>query len=212
MSGRKLLAVGAVGIKVWLLYIPLAYLASALILRAEDLIVLLRIATRAFRRPLTADDVTIYVQLFDAQHSEGASFEDALRLVALRGRAMQEAAEASDGSMVALIGADEAQATALCDDARGESVLVPANFNAPGQIVISGSADACGRAVDLASERGLRATQLTVAGAFHSPLMQPASEKLAAAIERVEMRAPSSPVLSNVTAQPHTSDKSSCFR
>lgn len=135
------------------------------------------------------------------------SFKDALTLVALRGRAMQDAAEASKGSMVALIGADDAQAQQVCDDSlaalgTGE-VLVPANYNAPGQIVLSGSVNACAKAVEVASASGLRATALSVAGAFHSPLMQPAADRLAKALEEVEVKAPKCIVVSNVTSAPH---------
>ncbi len=147
---------------------------------------------------------------YTALHLAGAlSFEDGLRLVALRGKAMQDAAESSDGGMVAVIGADESQVNALCDAARGNDVLVAANFNAPGQIVISGSSAACDRAVALAGEMGMRAKMLTVAGAFHSPLMEPAAEKLAGALANVELRAPRCPVISNVTAEPHEENPSS---
>lgn len=131
------------------------------------------------------------------------SFEGALGLVALRGRAMQEAAEAVPGGMVALIGADEAQATELCERARGGDILVPANFNAPGQVVVSGSAAACDRVEEAAAGVGLRAARLAVAGAFHSPLMAPAAERLAAALENTEIAEPRCPVLSNVTGRPH---------
>jgi [acyl-carrier-protein] S-malonyltransferase len=149
---------------------------------------------------------------YTALHIAGAfSFEDGLELVCLRGRAMQDAAEASDSSMVALIGADEQQAVAVCDAARGDGVLVPANFNAPGQIVISGSSDACDRAVLAAGESGLRATKLSVAGAFHSPLMQPAADRLAEALAKTEIRQPACPVVSNVTAQPHAADSGGDF-
>jgi [acyl-carrier-protein] S-malonyltransferase len=135
------------------------------------------------------------------------TFKDALTLVALRGRAMQDAAEASKGSMVALIGADDAQAQQVCDDSlkalgSGE-VLVPANYNAPGQIVLSGSVNACAKAVEVASAMGLRATALSVAGAFHSPLMQPAADRLATALEEVEIKPPKCVVVSNVTSVPH---------
>ncbi len=155
---------------------------------------------------------------YTALHLAGAfSFEDGLKLVALRGRAMQDAAEASPSSMVALIGADETSATDLCervlerledaDDA--ERVLVPANFNAPGQVVVSGSARACDEAEQVAGEIGLRATRLTVAGAFHSPLMAPAAQRLGAALERTEVSAPRCTVLSNVTGEPHEADAGS---
>ncbi len=141
---------------------------------------------------------------YTALHLAGAfGFVDALRLVALRGRLMQEAAEASRGGMVALIGADEAKAEALVEAARGGDVLVAANFNAPGQIVLSGDLAACERAVEKAGDLGLRATPLTVAGAFHSPLMQPAADGLADALAEVDVRPLRFPVWSNVTGGPH---------
>jgi [acyl-carrier-protein] S-malonyltransferase len=141
---------------------------------------------------------------YTALHLAGVfSFADGLELVTLRGRAMQEAAEASSGGMLALIGADEAQARELCERARGDDVLVPANFNAPGQIVLSGHASACERGEGVAGEMGLRATRLSVAGAFHSPLMAPAADRLKEALAGVSWREPACPVLSNVTARPH---------
>ncbi len=144
---------------------------------------------------------------YTALHLAGCfDFEDALRLVALRGRAMQDAAEAQPSSMVALIGADEAQANEVCDTARGGEVLVTANFNAPGQIVISGSVGACERAVAVASEVGVRGIPLDVAGAFHSPFMAPAAERLKEALDKVEIRPPACTVMSNVTATPHEPD------
>ncbi len=130
-------------------------------------------------------------------------FGSGLELVALRGRAMQEAAVATPSSMVALIGADEAQARELCERACGSDVLVPANFNAPGQVVVSGSVPACERAERVASEMGLKATRLAVAGAFHSPLMKPAGDRLSSALASVRISAPRCPVLSNVTGAAH---------
>jgi [acyl-carrier-protein] S-malonyltransferase len=140
------------------------------------------------------------------------SFEDALRLVTLRGRAMQDAADSPDarkaggGSMLALIGATEAQADEICEKARGSEVLVCANFNAPGQIVLSGHKAACDRAAPIASGMGLRATPLAVAGAFHSPLMAPAADRLARALAGVTIKEPRCPVMSNVTGLPHAAD------
>lgn len=141
------------------------------------------------------------------------SFEHGLELVVLRGRAMQDAADAvkqPDGApgsgMVALIGADAAQADTVCAEARGSEVLVPGNFNAPGQIVISGHIGACKRAVDVAGKLGLRATALPVAGAFHSPIMQPAADRLRTALVQTPVAPPRCPVLSNVTGKPHAAD------
>ncbi|MBL8991446.1 MAG: ACP S-malonyltransferase [Phycisphaerae bacterium] len=148
---------------------------------------------------------------YTALHIAGCfSFADGLNLVALRGAAMQAAAEAAPSGMVALIGADEAQATQVCTEALAAAgpgqVLVCANFNAPGQIVISGSKAACDAAAapdGPAAKLGLRATALTVAGAFHSPLMAPAAEKLRAALEATAIAAPRIEVISNVTARAH---------
>ncbi|MBX3356952.1 MAG: ACP S-malonyltransferase [Phycisphaeraceae bacterium] len=146
---------------------------------------------------------------YTALHLAGAfSFEDGLELVAVRGRAMQDAAEAVPSGMVALIGADEAQAAAVCAKARGNDVLVTANFNAPGQVVISGSKAACERAIEAAGTVGVRATPLPVAGAFHSPIMAPAAERLALALKRTAIRPPRCAVVSNVTALPHEADGS----
>lgn len=141
--------------------------------------------------------------------ADAFTFADGLKLVALRGKAMQDAAEAADSSMVALIGADEDSANAVCEQARGGDVLVAANFNAPGQVVISGSAAACDRAETVAAEMKLRATRLSVAGAFHSPFMQPAADRLAQALAATQINAASCTVMSNVTAQPHESNADS---
>lgn len=139
-----------------------------------------------------------------ALHIAGAfDFQEGLDLVRERGEAMQAAAEAKPSSMLALMGADETVADQVCETARGDGVLVPANFNCPGQVVLSGSKAACERAASAAEELGLKATPLSVAGAFHSPLMEPAAERLGAALERVKWAEPSLPVYSNVTARPH---------
>lgn len=135
-------------------------------------------------------------------------FEDALRLVTLRGRAMQDAAEASDGGMVALLGADEAVAQEVVEAAEASDILVAANFNAPGQVVLSGASAAIDRAAAYASEeKRLRVAKLGVAGAFHSPLMEPAAERLAKALEETSIGLPDVPVMSNVTAEPHVVGK-----
>ena len=141
---------------------------------------------------------------YTALHVAGAlGFEDAVRLVALRGKLMQEAAVAAPSGMVSLVGADEAAATALCDAVRQSEVLAPANYNCPGQIVISGHKSACQRAVTHAETMGLRAIPLPVAGAFHSPLMQSAADALGAALEKVNFGALKLPVIANVDAEYH---------
>ena len=141
---------------------------------------------------------------YTALHLAGAfSFDVGLRLVAARGRYMQESAVASPSGMVAILGADEEWVRQLCEQAAGGEVLVPANLNAPGQIVVSGSIGACERVFKAAEAGGFKATALKVAGAFHSPLMRPAADRMAGELERVPFAAPSAPVYSNVTAQPH---------
>lgn len=166
---------------------------------------------RALAAEGALDEVTATAGLslgeFTALHLSGAfDFEAGLRLVLLRGQAMQQAAESSPGGMVALVGATEQQATELCEAAVGDGVLVPANYNCPGQVVVSGTKDACERAAVVAEKMGLRASVLQVAGAFHSPLMQPAADRLAEALDQTEIKAPAMPVVSNVTAEPHGQD------
>jgi len=142
---------------------------------------------------------------YTALHLAGVfDFETGLKLVAARGKYMQEAAVATPSGMVAVLGTDEAGANALCEEAAGGEVLVPANFNAPGQIVISGSAAACERALTVAAAKGLKTVALKVAGAFHSPIMQSGADKMRGELDRVEFKAPKATVYSNVKAQPHT--------
>jgi len=145
---------------------------------------------------------------FTALHLAGAfDFATGLELVRLRGRAMQDAAEASKSGMVALVGADETQAQLVCDQTLAAlpagQVLVPANFNCPGQIIISGTMDACAKSMEIAQQIGVKTTALKVAGAFHSPVMQPAAQRLAEALDKVTWTTPHVPVLSNVTGQLH---------
>lgn len=127
------------------------------------------------------------------------TFPDALRVVAVRGRAMQAAGEARPGTMTALLGVGPADASALCEEAREGDVLLVANENSPQQVVISGSVSAIERAETLAAFRRIRAVRLDVAGAFHSPLMETAVEPLSAAIDEVTFGRPRFPVASNVT-------------
>ncbi len=153
--------------------------------------------------------VTAYAGLslgeYTALHLAGVfTFEDGLRLVMARGKYMQEAAVAVASGMVALLGAEESAVQQLCKDAGQGDVLVLANHNTPGQIVISGTKAACDRAVTAAAAAGIKATPLPVAGAFHSPLMQPAADRMVAELERAVFSAPTTPVFSNVTAELHT--------
>jgi [acyl-carrier-protein] S-malonyltransferase len=157
---------------------------------------------------LDAASVTAYAGLslgeYTALHLAGAvSFEDGLKLVSQRGKFMQAAAVAQPSGMVAIIGGDEAAVRKICQEAAGGHVLTPANFNAPGQIVISGDKAACDRAVQVAEAAGLRAMPLAVAGAFHSALMQPAAKQMAEELAKARLVKPAVPVYSNVTAQLH---------
>ncbi len=141
---------------------------------------------------------------FSALVAAGAlEFEDALRLVAVRADAMQKACEAVPGTMAAVLGMDFKTIEDICAGIDG--VVVPANYNSPGQLVISGENDAIDRACEALKEAGAkRALKLSVGGAFHSPLMAPAAERLAKAIEDTAFKAPLCPVYQNVDALPAT--------
>ena len=147
---------------------------------------------------------------YTALHLAGVfGFEEGLRLVAARGKYMQEAAVSVPSGMVAVMGADEAAVLALCESAAQGEVLVPANFNAPGQIVVSGSKAACERVLPAAEAKGFKAVALKVAGAFHSPIMQPAADRMLAELNNVSFQPPRQRVYSNVTGQPHGNDSAS---
>jgi len=135
--------------------------------------------------------------------ADAVSFADALRLVARRGQLMQQAAEASRGGMVSLLGADEEKALALCERVASSGRVQPANFNCPGQIVISGDLAACEAAAAAAGAFSLKAVPLKVAGAFHSEHMRPAAEGLRSVLAATEFRPPRVRVISNVNAQYH---------
>lgn len=134
------------------------------------------------------------------------SFDDALDLVTLRGQLMQNAGDERPGTMAAIIGLEAEQVIELCEEASTEdSVVVAANLNAPGQIAISGDVAAVERAMTLAKEKGAkRALPLNVSGAFHSPLMAPAADKLAEKLRDISIRPPSVPIYQNVSAKSTT--------
>lgn len=132
------------------------------------------------------------------------ALEDAVRLCRLRGRAMQEAVPPGAGAMAAVMGLDAAGVAALCADAAEGEVLGPANYNGPGQTVIAGHAAAVERARVLAGSRGGKAVPLKVSAPFHCALMRPAADRLAPELARVEVRAPSFPVVANFDGQPNT--------
>ena len=126
------------------------------------------------------------------------SLADALELVVIRGAAMQHAGEERPGAMTALLGVGADDAASLCDEVRGDDELVVANENSPAQVVISGSVPAIERAETLAKERRIRAVRLPVAGAFHSPLMEPARAAIDERIDAIGFSAPRCPVAENV--------------
>ena len=144
---------------------------------------------------------------FSALTAAGAlSFEDGLKLVHARALAMQKACEIAPGTMAAVIGLPDETIEQVCAEVSTEgNVVIPANYNCPGQLVISGNEDAINTACEKLTEAGARrALPLPVSGAFHSPLMQPAKDELQAAIEKTEIHAPKCPVYQNVDAKPHT--------
>ena len=141
---------------------------------------------------------------FSALVAAGAlSFEDGLRLVAKRAEAMQKACEMQPGTMAAIIGLDDKTIENVCEEIDG--VVVAANYNCPGQLVISGSLEAVNAACEKLKEAGARrALVLPVGGAFHSPLMEPARKELEQAIAEAPFRTPKCPIYQNVDAKPHT--------
>jgi len=145
---------------------------------------------------------------FSALVAAGAlSFEDGLKLVYARAMAMQKACEAQPSTMAAIIGLPDEKVEEVCQEVAkmGKGVCVAANYNNPGQLVISGDIDAINEACEQLKAAGAkRALPLKVGGAFHSPLMQPAKDELQAAIENTEFQTPKCPVYQNVDAKPHT--------
>ena len=144
---------------------------------------------------------------FSALVASGAlSFEDGLKLVAARANAMQKACEANPGTMAAIIGLSDEKVEEVCASvSTNNNIVVAANYNCPGQLVISGNIDAVNKACEKMKEAGAkRALPLKVGGAFHSPLMQPAKDELQAAIEKTTFKMPKCPVYQNVDAKAHT--------
>lgn len=144
---------------------------------------------------------------FSALVASGAlSFEDGLKLVAARANAMQKACEANPGTMAAITGLPDEKVEEVCNEVSSEgNIVVAANYNCPGQLVISGNSDAINKACEALKAAGAkRALPLKVGGAFHSPLMQPAKDELQAAIEKTTFNAPKCPVYQNVDAKAHT--------
>jgi [acyl-carrier-protein] S-malonyltransferase len=131
-------------------------------------------------------------------------FASGLTLVQQRGAAMQEASDATPSGMVTILGLERLQVEKLCQQARQEEVLQIANLLCPGTIVVSGANGACERAAALALTMGaMKAVPVAVAGAFHTPIMRPADQRLAEALANVVLQKPRIPVVSNVDARPH---------
>ena len=144
---------------------------------------------------------------YTALYAAGAmDFETGVKLVAKRGELMQQAATDRPSGMVAVMGLDEAKALELCQSAADGQILSPANFNCPGQIVLSGENEACARAAEQAESFGAQmAKVLDVAGAFHSELMAPAAEAFGDVLATVDFKDPTVPVLANIDAEYYAS-------
>ncbi|MGD2173852.1 MAG: ACP S-malonyltransferase [Candidatus Brocadiaceae bacterium] len=178
---------------------------------AQPAILTVSVATlRALQQDGQAPDVAGAAGLslgeYSALVAAGAlEFEEAVRLVRHRGLYMQEACEANPGTMYSILGLQDAEVERACEEARRRTGgrVWPANYNCPGQVVLSGEEDAAACAAEICNSVGARrAIELDVAGAFHTPLMRPAAEKLAAHLAAVEIRKPRFPVVANVTASP----------
>jgi len=145
---------------------------------------------------------------FSALCAAGAiEFKDALQLVHLRGKLMAEAGKRKPGTMAAIIGMDAKVLKELCEEIEMETqnIVRPANYNSPGQIVVSGSVSGVHECMKRAKDKGVRiAKELPVSGAFHSPLMQYAADGLKEALASTNISTPNAPVFANVTAEPHT--------
>ncbi|NUP11992.1 MAG: ACP S-malonyltransferase [Polyangiaceae bacterium] len=133
----------------------------------------------------------------------GLSLGDAVRICRARGAAMQEAVPAGEGAMAAILNVDERALRSICDEASSEGVVSPANFNAPGQIVIAGAKAAVARACELVTARGGKSIPLKVSAPFHCALMKPAADKLEVALRDVSVGSLSFPVVANVDAEPN---------
>ena len=131
----------------------------------------------------------------------GFSFQDVLNLVRIRGTLMAEAGVKNPGSMAAVIGVDDQKVQELCDEAKSAGIVVPANYNCPGQIVVSGEVAAVKKLVENCAAAGVKAVPLAVSGAFHSPLIQSAQPGLAEAIAKTEFHNLQKPLIANVTAK-----------
>ena len=137
--------------------------------------------------------------------SEALAFSEAVKIVRLRGKFMQEAVPVGEGAMAAVLGMEREQVEKLCEEISSGEVLTPANFNSPGQIVIAGHSKAVERAIERIKQDGKKAVLLPVSAPFHSPLMKPAAERLEKALEEISVNDLKIPVVTNVEAEANTS-------
>jgi [acyl-carrier-protein] S-malonyltransferase len=176
---------------------PAIFVTGVALFRAAESSGLVRAEQFSFMGGLSLGEYT-------ALHLAGAlSFEDALALVFRRGQLMQRACRERPGTMVSVMGLEEARVADICRAAADVGLVAPANFNCPGQIVISGEADACRMAAGLVEQAGGRAQPLKVAGAFHSELMRSAADGLRPVLVGTEFRRPACRVIANVDATYH---------
>jgi len=160
------------------------------------------------KQPQLFDEVTHAAGLSLGEYTalafaDSLSFEDGLRVVQVRGEAMQAAADATPSGMVSLLMMDQERVEELCEQASRSGLIRIANHLCPGNLVVSGEQKACEDILKLAEESGGKAVPLKVAGAFHTPIMQTATERLSEALQSVEIRPPRIPVISNVDAKSH---------
>ena len=145
---------------------------------------------------------------YSALVASGAlSFTDAVQIVRLRGKYMQEAVPVGEGAMAAILGMEREQLEKLCEEAASGEVLTPANFNCPGQIVIAGHTKAVERAIGMVKQNGKKALLLPVSAPFHSPLMKPAGSRLEKDLDAIPVRSLNVPVVTNVEAEINTSEE-----
>ncbi len=174
-------------------------LAMLEVLRLQDGSPLVHGGNESFTAGLSLGEYSALV------HAGALDVQSAVRIVDVRGRAMQACADAEPGGMVAVLGLERDRVEEVCDASRGTDVLSIANVLCPGNIVVSGGRAACERVAEEATKAGaMKCVPLEVAGAFHTKLMEPAKDKLAAVLEETELRIPRIPVISNVDARPHT--------
>jgi [acyl-carrier-protein] S-malonyltransferase len=169
---------------------------------------ILATSVAALRVLLTEDGITPQLAAghslgeYSALVASGAfGFSDAIQIVRLRGRFMQEAVPVGEGTMAAVLGMDRDEIEKLCEEVSQGEVISPANFNCPGQIVVAGHTKAVHRAVDKAEEMGKKAVLLPVSAPFHSPLMKPAGSRLEKELEKITVGDLNIPVVTNVEAE-----------